>query len=78
MKNLFKYDDIKREIFIFSVSGIIVVSFFYVINNIPVIQELLTKIIGILMPFIWAIAIAFLLSSTCKKNRTKHTGKVEF
>ena len=78
MKNLFKYDDIKREIFIFSVSGIIVVSFFYVINNIPVIQELLTKIIGILMPFIWAIAIAFLLSSTCKKIERSIPEKLSF
>ncbi len=65
MKNLFKDHGVIREIFTYSMSGIIVVSFFLIIYNFPVVKSIIDSIMGIMMPFIWGVLFYLLLGRPC-------------
>lgn len=67
MRNFFKNEDVKKNIFIYANSGIIIVLFFFILNNLGIVTVKIKEIFGILMPFIWGIILAFLLSSIANK-----------
>lgn len=54
-----------RQVFIYSISGIIIVSFFLAVFNFPVVKEILATITNIMMPFIWGILFYLLLGRLC-------------
>lgn len=67
MRNFFKNEDVKKNIFIYANSGIIIVLFFFILNNLGIVTVKIKEIFGVLMPFIWGIILAFLLSSIANK-----------
>ena len=54
--------EMRRTIITYSISGIIVVGFFFVIANLQMLYGWLIKALDILAPFIWGLFMVFLLT----------------
>lgn len=62
MKDYFKNTENKKNIFVYSCSGIIILLVYCIVTNFEVVKKLLTNFLDILSPFLWGLTIAFLLS----------------
>lgn len=61
-KNL-KDQEIKRNILVLSLSGIIIVSFKMILLNLPVVKSWIKTLIDALSPFLWGLLFAVIMSS---------------
>ena len=61
MRNWLNEENIRRKVIEYSLSGIIVVAFYFILNNTGIIKSELARFFSILMPFIWGITFAFLM-----------------
>lgn len=71
-------ENIKRNIFTYSLSGIIIVAFSLLLFNISSVKEFLSNLIGVLSPFIWGIIFAFIMSKFANWFETKLPDKLSF
>lgn len=62
MKNLFKENDIKRNVFTYSLSGIIVLLCALLLLNIDSVVNVIRNLLSVLSPFLWGIFFAFIVS----------------
>ena len=62
MKNNFNERTLFEQVLTISLSGIVIVLFYYALHNMNIVKKLLSDILTIFMPFIFGLVIAFLLS----------------
>ena len=62
MKKYFKDEEVRKKIYIFSISGIIIATFTMLLINIDGVKKFISGFIGILSPFIWGVFFAFIMS----------------
>lgn len=58
-------DSVKEKIIVFSISGMIVVAFYFALNNLGFFSNILKMFITIITPFIMGFALAFVLTPLC-------------
>jgi len=67
MKSFFNDPESKKKVFIASISGIIIVSFYIFILHFGAFVAMINNFISIISPFIWGAAMAYLLSFPVKR-----------
>ena len=74
MKFKFK-EQTKENILTLTCSGILLLSFYFLITNFPQLKQLLGDILGILLPFILGFSLAFLLAPVTARVEKKWLAK---
>lgn len=67
MKKFLKDESSKRQLIIYTLSGMIIVAFYFLLANIALLKAEILRFTAILKPFIWGTVFAFLMNSTFKR-----------
>lgn len=78
MKKLFNDPEIRKNVFTYSLSGIIIIIGAFAIFNIDAIFDFLANVIHVLSPFIWGVAFAFIMSKFANFIENKFPEKWSF
>lgn len=78
MKKVILSDEEKKKIWVYSLSGIIVVAFAFLLLNINGLFDILKGLIDVLSPFIWGVFFAFIMSKFANFLENKLSDKMSF
>ena len=78
MKKFLKDEEVKKKIYVYSISGIIIVGFALALFNFDSITSFIKDFIGILSPFIWGAFFAFIMSKFANWLENKLGDKISF
>lgn len=67
MKNWFKDENVKKNIFTYSITGIIVAFFFVLFSHIPALIRFIKSFLAIISPFLWGILFAIIMLPLARK-----------
>lgn len=78
MKKFFNDEEIKKNIYTYSISGLIIVTFAVIMTHIDAVFKFIGDFIEVLSPFIWGIFFAFILSGFANWLESKMNEKMSF
>lgn len=78
MKELFKDSDIKRNIFTYTISGLLIFIGLTIIKNISNLNSFFSSIFSVLAPFIWGLIFVFFLKDLANKIEEKLPSSYSF
>lgn len=78
MKKLIDSQETRNKIVSYSISGIIIVLFAFLLFNIGSLADFIKQLIGILSPFLWGVVFAFVMSKFANFLESKFSDRMPF